>query len=100
MSVGASIAVPSCDTLPSSAKTIASAPPNKTLLEPAVPSSPPPFSGASFVSSSPLPSATGPARREVETQTWRRKEREWSGEWNVQDYEHVVKGLRGLKMRK
>jgi len=35
-----------------------------------------------------------------EVATWRRKEREWSGEWNVQDYDHVVKGLRGLKTRK
>lgn len=53
-----------------------------------VPQSPPPFSaGASFTS-------------EQETQTWRRKEREWSGEWNVQDYERVVRGLRGLKARK
>lgn len=27
----------------------------------------------------------------------RRKEREWSGEWNVKDMNHVVRALRGLK---
>jgi len=29
----------------------------------------------------------------------RRKEREWSGEWNVKDMEDVVKALRGLRVR-
>ncbi|KAF8797522.1 hypothetical protein BYT27DRAFT_7204462 [Phlegmacium glaucopus] len=29
----------------------------------------------------------------------RRKEREWSGEWNVKDMEHRAKALRGLKAR-
>jgi hypothetical protein len=29
----------------------------------------------------------------------RRKEREWSGEWNRKDMDEVVKGLRGLKAR-
>ncbi|TFK64797.1 hypothetical protein BDN72DRAFT_251901 [Pluteus cervinus] len=29
----------------------------------------------------------------------KRKEREWSGEWNVRDMDDVVKGLRGLKGR-
>jgi hypothetical protein len=28
---------------------------------------------------------------------WRRKEREWSGEWNVHDMGDVVRRLRGLK---
>lgn len=27
----------------------------------------------------------------------RRKEREWSGEWNVKDMNHVARALRGLK---
>jgi hypothetical protein len=29
----------------------------------------------------------------------RRKEREWSGEWNVKDMDHVTRTLRGLKAR-
>jgi hypothetical protein len=29
----------------------------------------------------------------------RRKEREWSGEWNLKDMEDVAKKLRGLKGR-
>jgi len=29
----------------------------------------------------------------------RRKERDWSGEWNVKDMEHVANALRGLKAR-
>ena len=30
---------------------------------------------------------------------WRRKEKEWSGEWNVRDMQEVAKALRGLKAR-
>jgi hypothetical protein len=30
---------------------------------------------------------------------WRRKERGWSGEWNVRDMQEVAKALRGLKAR-
>lgn len=52
----------------------------------------------------------GTIRADADTQTrkphdalsieWgRRKEREWSGEWNVKDMDHVVKALRGLKAR-
>ena len=29
----------------------------------------------------------------------RRKEKDWSGEWNVKDMEHVANALRGLKAR-
>lgn len=47
-----------------------------------------------------------PFRREKErienisalrTEIWRRKEQEWSGEWNIQDMDEVAKALRGLK---
>lgn len=59
-----------------------------------VPHSPPPFSSA-------FPSAQLSMHGQgVQVATWRRKEREWSGEWNIHDYEGVVKGLRGLKARK
>lgn len=30
---------------------------------------------------------------------WKRKEREWSGEWNVRDMQEVAKALRGLRAR-
>jgi len=32
-------------------------------------------------------------------EVWRRKEREWSGEWNVRDMGEVTKALRELKSR-
>ena len=32
-------------------------------------------------------------------EVWRRKEKEWSGEWNVKDMDEVAKALRGLKAR-
>jgi hypothetical protein len=33
----------------------------------------------------------------LETEIWRRKEREWSGEWNIKDMDEVTKALRSLK---
>ncbi len=33
------------------------------------------------------------------SEEWRRKERGWSGEWNVRDMQEVAKALRGLKAR-
>jgi hypothetical protein len=33
------------------------------------------------------------------TEWGRRKEREWSGEWNIKDMDDVAKKLRGLKRR-
>lgn len=33
----------------------------------------------------------------LKTEIWRRKEREWSGEWNVKDMDEVAKALRGLR---
>lgn len=54
-----------------------------------VPQSTPPFSAdVAFASA------------EEKLQTWRRKEHEWSGEWNVRDYERVVRRPRGLKARR
>ena len=38
-------------------------------------------------------------RHEGPSQWGRRKEKKWSGEWNVEDMERVAKALRGLKAR-
>ncbi|PPR07915.1 hypothetical protein CVT24_000653 [Panaeolus cyanescens] len=36
---------------------------------------------------------------DVDVEDWRRKEREWSGEWNLKDMEGVTKALRELRGR-
>ncbi|KAF9042375.1 hypothetical protein BJ165DRAFT_1486912 [Panaeolus papilionaceus] len=38
-------------------------------------------------------------RSERENEDWRRKEREWSGEWNLRDMEGVTRALRELRGR-
>lgn len=46
------------------------------------------------------PPSSGAHRRGLEVPEWgRRKEREWSGEWNVRDMDAVVSRLRDLKAR-
>lgn len=95
VNVDATVAVAGFNTVPFPTNTSVrrTAQPESTAV--IVPQSPPPFTNTFPLSS--RPSRSGDTDREIET--WRRKEREWSGEWNLQDYEHVVSGLRGLKAK-
>ena len=53
----------------------------------------PPFAGSAAAA------ADRGRRKGKGKEVWRRKEKEWSGEWNVKDMDEVAKALRGLKAR-
>ena len=61
--------------------------------------------GKSFDRTSPpfqeITATFGPETRgdEISLEWGRRKEKDWSGEWNVKDMDRVAKALRGLKAR-
>ena len=54
------------------------------------------FLDAPFAGSSTAAADRG-RRKGKGKEVWRRKEKEWSGEWNVKDMDEVAKALRGLK---
>lgn len=51
------------------------------------------------LTSSPFQDITVTVEPETSREWGRRKEKDWSGEWNVKDMERVANALRGLKAR-